>query len=453
MDLILILKIVVLCIFLCFSAFFSGSETALFSLSRLDLKKLGGKNKKKNGISELMENPQSVLVNLLLGNLLVNIGASSLATAVSLDMLKMPETINFLNNTFGISKEWINISGLSFTVGIMTFLILIFGEITPKMYALNRNRQFSLFCIDKLKIFSKIFSFPIKILDSISGWLLGLILKKEDIAIPFISVEEWKKILHQSTNEGILEKDEKEMIYHIFKFGEIIAREIMVPRIDMKCISADMTLSECLKYMKESQYSRFPVYYENIDNIIGIVHMKEILRYLRKGTLDIKVKEITRKPLFVPETKKIDDILELLRKQKTQLAIVVDEYGGTEGLLTVEDIVEEVVGEIQDEYDTDEETIEKISESEWIIDAKTPIDTLIDDMGINIDDDEYDSETVGGFIIELIGEIPEIGKKVDFQNVEFEILEATNTKIDKIKVKIDKDSIPGEIDTNEDIIL
>ena len=243
-----------------------------------------------------------------------------------------------------------------------------------------------------------------------------------------------ENLMEVGEEEGALEEDEKNMINSIFEFSETTAKEIMVPRVDMKSLEDETSLEELLGFIKENNFSRIPVYSESIDNIIGILYIKDLLHHINSKTDSIEIKKIVRDVTFIPESKDIGDLLKMFQKEKTHIAIVVDEYGGTAGMITLEDIIEEIVGEIQDEFDAEDQLFKKISDTIYEFDAKIPVDDVNDIMGIHLPEDE-DYESLGGYLYDIFGEVPEIGDKKEAIGLNFTILSVLKQRIGWVKIE------------------
>lgn len=317
----MIYKIIAIIILLFFSAFFSGSETALFSLDPLALRKIRRSGKSTKDISFLLRNPIRLLSTILVGNMLVNITASSMAGSIAIDILG--------NKGVGVS------------IGIMTFLLLLFGEVSPKRYAIEQSKKFSLFCAKPLIYISRLF-FPIYIILYRFMKIFMPNPKKE----PTITEEELKTIIDTGHREGIIAGHEKDLIGAVLGFTDTLIKDVMIPRENIKAASIDLTRDGFFKLSKEYKHSKIPIYKNSLDNIMGIVYTKEFFLYPEKSFT-----EIMRPVLSVPQIKKIKDVLQIFESQNIKLAIVLDENGLTCGLVTMEDIIEEVFGEIYDEFE------------------------------------------------------------------------------------------------------
>jgi CBS domain containing-hemolysin-like protein len=411
--------LIILVIFLFLSAFFSGAETALTSLGKLKVKELMQKGEKwKKTIAIWIEDPNKILTTILIANNVVNIGAASLATALCIEIFKSK----------GIGIAW----------GVTTFLILEFGEITPKIFARQHAEKLSLLVIKPLRVLSFFLSPLIKALVFLTNLFLkplGGEMKKES---SFITEEEIRGLISAGEKEGVLEEGEREMLHSIFEFGDTRVSEVMIPRVDMVAIEEGITLDLLLNLIKEKRHSRIPVYREDIDEIVGIFYVKDLLGLWREDQ-EIKVKDLMRSPYFVPELKKVSDLLHEFQKKKVHMAIVVDEYGGVSGLVTLEDLLEEIVGEIRDEYDVEEILYKRLEDGSILVNAKMDIGEANKKLKINIPEDD-DPETVGGFILDLLGRVPRRGEEVEYKNLKIIIVEANEHSLSKLKIKKVKES-------------
>jgi magnesium and cobalt transporter len=252
-----------------------------------------------------------------------------------------------------------------------------------------------------------------------------------------ITEEEVKLLLDVSEKEGVIDEEESDMLQSILRFKKIIIRETMTPRTEITALEKNSTLEDILRIANTEKFSRIPVFEENIDNVVGILYLRDLLKHWGKKPEDINIMDICRKPFFVPETKSIEELFKEFKLKKTHMAIVIDEYGGTAGIVTFEDILEEIVGDIQDEYDSDEEEIIKISENCYIVDARIDIDKFDDYFETQLPREKY--ETVGGFIHHLTGKVPQKGERAEFKNLTFEIVQGSDRRIEKIKVFVNED--------------
>jgi putative hemolysin len=415
---ILIIEAVCLLGFLILSAFFSGSETALFSLNKLQLKKMQKEESgwRVNSIIKLLDDPQKTLITILTGNMFVNIAASSLATYLAIKL--------FGNVGIGIAG------------GIMIFMILVFGEIVPKSLAISNAEAIAKKIARPVEIISS-FLFPLilffKIIINALYYFFG---KKRVKEKKEITEEDLITLINVGKDEGVIEEEEKKMIRNIFEFGDTMVKEVMVPRVDMACIPSEAKLNSILRLIKKMGHSRIPVYKKTIDNIIGILYTKDLLVvyeqwYKSKEKFDLK--KIIRRAYFVPENKKIDDLLDIFQRDKIQIAIAIDEYGGTAGLVTMEDVVEEIVGEIIDEYDKETKLYEIIDNNTVIADGIISIDKINELLNIEISENDF--ETLGGFIYDLMGRVPNKNETIEYKNIQITIEQVVKNRIIRVIIK------------------
>ncbi|MEL7834940.1 gliding motility-associated protein GldE [Fodinibius sp. Rm-B-1B1-1] len=417
------IQVVIIILGLLFSALFSGSEVAFFSvINQQDL--LADRDvegTKDRQIAKMLEKPRRLLATILICNTFANIIASVLAAVVTGNIVAY----------FGLPELWI----YTVEVVVLTFMILILSEITPKVMAINN---------------------PVKSARRVSGFIYGLFLLLKPlsslIANSTLSLEERlpkpnskmtsediMTMAEVSEQEGSIKSDEREIIENVIEFGSTTVREIMTSRVNIVAISIESSLNEVLQLIREKGLSRMPIYENDLDNIVGVIHSKDVLPYINADVerTTINWRTIARKALFIPSTKKVDDLLRDFQQEKTHIAIVVDEYGGTEGLITLDDILEEIVGEISDEYDETEENLyTKFKSGVYIFDAKVDLDDMeeILDIDITTGDDEY--ETLGGLVYHLTERIPNVGERVYYKNMELTIHSIKNNRVKKLRVKV-----------------
>lgn len=396
---------------LCLSAFFSASETALMSLSKIRLiHMVEEKVKGASVIDRLRDNPSKLLGTILVGNNLVNIGASSIATLLAI-------------KHFGDTS-------VAIATGITTVLVLIFGEITPKSFAAQNSEKISLIVARPISILTYLFSPIVVVFTHIANFFMRLLGYKGDSSLPVITEEELKSMVKLSEEEGVIEDHEKTMICNVFDFGDQLVKDVMIQRTDIVAININATYDDIINLIRTEQYSRYPVYINRIDNIVGILNVKELVYRDPEEVFDLK--KFAKKPYYTFEFMKTSELFNEMKKQRIHIAIVLDEYGGTAGIVTMEDLVEEIVGEISDEYDTHTKEIETIREGEYIVDGSTKIEDLNELIGTRIESEHYDS--VGGFVIELMGRLPKQGESVEYMNTELFIESMERNRIKKIRV-------------------
>lgn len=324
---------------------------------------------------------------------------------------------------------------LAIVTAVMTVLILIFGEITPKIMAKNNSKRFSKLVIGPIYYFGILMKPVVKILmwtSILIGRILGVEVKTENI---MFTEEDLISFVNVGEAEGIIEEEEKEMIHSIVGLGETNAKEIMTPRTSMFAVEGNKTLDDIWEEMIEAGFSRIPVYEETIDNIIGVLYTKDVLNYLKEHSTDTQVKELVREAYYVPETKSIIEILQEFKSKKVHIALVLDEYGGIGGVLTIEDLLEEIVGEIRDEFDNEEEeSIKEIDDNRYEVDAMLDIETINKNLSIDLPISE-DYESLGGLIMSELGKIPAIGDIVEFEDVKLIVVEVEKMRVSKVEIQ------------------
>ena len=405
-------------ILLIFSGFASGSEIAFFSLTPTDLSELDeDKNDSDKKIEQLRDDSERTLATILITNNLVNV------TIIMLCNYFFSHVIDFGN------AYWLQF--IVITV-LLTFLLLLFGEIIPKVYAAQRALLFCRRVADSIMVLRKVF-YPLSSVLIRSGIIAKKVVQKEN---HILSVNDLETALELTDEEEL--KDEKNMLEGIVRFGDETAKEVMTSRQDVVDLDFSLSFPDVLKCIVENNYSRIPVYQNTIDNIRGILYIKDLLPYLSKPA-SFRWQSLIRPPYFVPETKKIDDLLRDFQENKVHIAIVVDEFGGTSGIITLEDILEEIVGEINDEYDEEEKSYTRINANTYNFEGKT----LLSDFYkiLDIDDDifedvEGDADSLAGLLLEIKGDFPELHERLDYKNFTFEPIELDGHRISKIKVVI-----------------
>lgn len=410
-------QLVVLVILLMGSAFFSASETALMSISKIDARHMVDQNiKNAKIVSKLVEDPNKLLGAILVGNNIVNIGASSLATVVATDIFES--------------------AGPGIATGVMTLLVLIFGEITPKSLSTQKSQEVACFVARPISLVVLILTPVVKVLMFISNLMIRLFGGQIDTSKPFITTDELKTIVTVSHEEGVLEEEEKEMIYNVFGFGDSYTKDVMIPRTDMIAVDVNATYDEIIELYKQEQFSRMPVYQESHDNIIGVIYMKDLL-LKQFDPKNFVISDFLRDVYFVHEFKRIDELFKEMRSKKIGMAIVVDEYGGTSGIVTLEDLIEEIVGDIDDEYDMTEDSFVKIADQEYLVDGSFRISDFNDELNLDISSNEFDS--IGGFIIGLLDRFPDEGEVVVYDDITFKVEETMNNRINKLRILLSDD--------------
>lgn len=414
-----IIATILAAVLLLMSAFASGSEIAFFSLSPSDVAELeDGKFDADKKIQNLRDDSERTLATILIANNFVNVTIIMLLNYVIAGVISFGERALLLQ--------------FLFTTVILTFLLLLFGEIMPKVYARQDPLKFCRRCVGGIMFARKLF-WPIENILLKSGMMAEKIIQKENHVL---SVDDLEQALELTDKNDI--KDEQNMLKGIIRFGDETAKEVMTSRQNIVDLDIRSNYADVLKCIEDNNYSRIPVYQDNTDNIRGILYIKDLLPHLTKSS-NFRWQSLIRPPYFVPETKKIDDLLREFQENKVHIAIVVDEFGGTSGIVTLEDILEEIVGEINDEYDEEEKFYSKLNYNTFIFEGKTLLTDLC--RILNVDDEEFeevegDADTLAGLLLEIKGDFPSIHEKIDYKNYTFEVMNVEERRISKIKVTV-----------------
>lgn len=419
-------KVILLVILLILSGFFSMSETALMSVSKIRLRHMVDEGVKGAKLLEkLIEEPNRLLGAILIGNNIVNIGASAIATTLATQII-------------GGSR------GTAVATGIMTVLVLIFGEITPKSIAKQNSENVSLKVAKPINLIVMVLRPFVFVFSAISSLCIKLLGGDPKATEPFITEEELKTMVGVSEEEGVLENVEKEMIFNVFDFVDAQVKDVMIQRVDIVALDKDVTYEEVLATIKKEQFSRIPIYDESIDNIIGILNVKELI--LNNKDKEFNVLDYVREPFYTFEFKKIKEVFNEMKKSRNHISIVLDEYGGTVGIITIEDLIEEIVGDIEDEYDEHTEMIKKVNDNEYIVDGSAKLDDISEIIGVNIESEELDS--VGGLIIEELGRVPEEKEEVIINNIRFVVEKVDKNRVKKVTLYTEQSK---EIESKEEL--
>ena len=408
-------QLIAIIILLCLSAFFSSSETALTTVNQIRMRTLADNGDTRAArVLHVTGNPGKMLSAILIGNNIVNLSASSISTSLA---------IHLFGNT-----------GAGIATGILTFLILIFGEVTPKTMATIKADSMSLTVAAPIGLLMKILTPVIFIINKLSLGLMFLLHVNIKDAQKKMTEEELRTIVDVSQENGVIEHEERDMIHNLFDFGDAEAKEIMVPRIDMTFVQADATYQEVLDIFRQDMFTRLPVYEDSTDNVIGIINMKDFL--LQNDTPEFSVRNLLREPYFTYEHKNTADLFLEMRKSSISLAIVLDEYGVTAGLITLEDLLEEIVGEIRDEYDADEEDdITRISDREFYVLGSANLNDVSEALSLHFTSDDYD--TIGGYCLGLLDHLPEKNEIIlTDNNILLRIDRMEKNRIERIYIRL-----------------
>jgi putative hemolysin len=412
-----LLYLLLIFILLLFSAFFSGSETALMSFRKIRLKHLVQKGHKKAILVEkLLKQTDRLLGTILVGNNLVNVAASVLTGAL---------TAQFLEPLFGEEAAMFTATVL------MTFLLLIFAEITPKTFSAYHSEKVSFWVARPIQLLSLVLLPIVSFTTLISNFFIRAVFRAKPMKV-HISPEEIRSLISYGEEEGILEKGKREMLHGIFDISKTIVKEIMVPRPDIIAIELAESMEEILQKVVRYGHSRYPVYDGQIDRIVGFLFVKDLLPFWSRPE-GFQLGRALRPPTFVPETKRVDRLLEEFRKEKRQISIVADEYGSVAGLVSMEDLLEEITGEIQDEYDLEPQRFEHLPDGSWVLDGGLTLDEVFEVTGIKLPEGEY--ETVAGFLLDIFGKIPKESEEISYRQYLISAYKMSRHRIVKIMFK------------------
>ena len=408
MDSSVVTQLIILVILLILSAFFSSAETALTTVNRIRMRSLAEEgNKKAKIVLKVTDNSAKMLSAILIGNNIVNLSAASLTTTLA----------------YNLGGSMVAVAS-----GILTVAILLFGEITPKTLATLHPEKMSLQYAVVINLFIKIMTPAIFIINGLSSILFFILRIDPNAQDKSMTENELRTIVDVSHEDGVIESDEKEMIYNVFDLGDAKAKDVMVPRVHVTFADVDSTYEELIDIFREDKFTRLPIYKDTTDNVVGTINMKDLLLY--DNTKEFHVKDIMRKPYFTYEYKNISELLLEMRESSFNIAIVLDEYGETAGLITLEDLLEEIVGEIRDEYDDNEEDfIQEIGPHEYLVEGSTNLEEINDRLDLDLSSDDYDS--VGGLIIEHLDRLPEAGDEITTEDGIRMIVE----KLDKNRIE------------------
>ncbi|MAE49367.1 hemolysin [Candidatus Pacearchaeota archaeon] len=404
-------QIITLVILIFLSALFSGIETALMSLSNIKVNALLKQGKKgAQTLHRIKQKPHKLIITILIGNNLVNIGAASLATVIFTEM-------------FGSS-------GVGIATGVMTFLILVFGEITPKTFATQNAERVSLAVARPIELLSIILSPIVKIFEVISHVMSKLLGSKEEEEL---SEEELRTIVTMGAKEGVLNKEAAEMMHNVMEFKGTKVTQVMTPDVKVEMVDGKKKLHQILDFVVKTPFSRYPIYGETKDKIIGVLDVDDVLRYTKEKKLTRSVKSIAREVMFVPRSKEIDDLLTEFEREKKQMAIVVDEYGEVSGLITVEDILEEIVGDIFDKSHRESVFIKKVNEKLVRVDAKASVEEVNKILHLGLKAENF--STMAGFVVHRLKRLPKRGEKIKLSKVTIEVDKVTKQGVESLKIR------------------
>jgi CBS domain containing-hemolysin-like protein len=404
--------LVAIVLLLMIAAYAAAAETVIARVTRVKAHHLAQEKKKgSKALVAIVEDPAPFRNAMLITKLLAHVAGTVVATALAI--------------------QHIEEAGGVVAAALMTVVIFVVAEVVPKTYALQRSEGSALAVARPVYFLGKLFSPVAKALIVVANSMMAFLPGRGLPKGPFVTEEEIRHLVDVAEEEEEIEEEERELIHSVFEFGDTVVREVMVPRPDMVTIRADSALAEALETILKAGYSRVPIYEGDTDNIVGLLYAKDLLKRIHDSG-GVKVSELGRTPMFVPEQKKVAELLREMQNQRIHMAIVVDEYGGTAGLVTIEDLIEEIVGEIVDEYDQEEPLVEPIDENTIRVDAKMPIDEINELLGTDLPHEEWD--TVGGLVFGLTGRVPIVGEKVQFNSLEFVTERVKGRRIEKVVI-------------------
>jgi len=418
----LIVEVVLFIAALLFSGFFSSSEVALISITRAKVHALQSQGRKgAKALDTLKRSTDAIQITTLIGSTIANVAVASLATAIGITLY----------------------GNLGIAVGLVVaaVLVLVFGEIGPKMYASRYTEELALRVSRPILFFSKLLYPVLWVTDRIEQQFAF----RSGVTEPVVTEEEIKEWIDVGEEEGTIEEEERDMLYSVLRFGDTTAREVMTPRVDVVMIEDTATLESALAIFNETGFSRIPVYHERIDNIVGLLNVKDVFSAVFRQQTSATIRDLMYEPYFIPESKKIDELLKELQVKKQHMAVVLDEYGSFAGIVTVEDMLEELVGEILDEFDEEEPEVQQLEEGIYLVDARTWVEHLNEDLDLNLPlMDTY--ESIGGLVIERLGHIPRRGEvvKIEESNVTLVVMQMRGRRIVKVKLIIGPPVPPTE---------
>jgi putative hemolysin len=427
-------EIILLVVLILISSFLAMARSALVNVRKARLRQLiedgaGGQSKsdaaRARTAERLAEDAGRLLATTQLGMMLTSFFAGAVVAVLS-----APELAKAFEPWLGTASYPV---AFVLVVLVAALIMLILGNLVPEMIALRHSERLALWLARPLDVVSFVAMPIVRLVVWLSHGIARLFGAELEAGMPLVTEEEIKTLVDAGEEEGVIQVEEKRMIYSIFELGDTLTRQVMVPRTDVTALDVNTPMVEALDVIMEAGHSRIPIYEETIDNVVGVLYAKDLLGYLRDGRTDVPLSRIVREAYFIPETKKAGDLLPDLQQRRVHMAIVVDEYGGMAGLVTIEDLLEEIVGEIQDEYDTEEPFVEYISEDEYIFDARVDLDDLNRLMDAELPAEG--SDTLGGFIYTELGKVPAAGDRIAFEDLELTVESVAGRRIQKVRVK------------------
>ena len=421
-DILLIACLIIL------NGFFAASEFALISLRKSRVRHLvKSGHAPARRVQRLQEEPERFLATVQIGVTLVGTLASAIGGAIAVERLKPLLT--------GLPVEFISKAAeplaMGLVVTVMTYIILVVGELVPKSLAIRYSEQVAFMTSAPIDFLSRLFTVVLRLLTASNNFVMRFFGISTEHETSLVSEDEVKYLIREGRKSGIFEPSEEDLIHSVFRFTDTVVKEVMVPRTEIVAVEADSDIDVILRTMNEKGFSRLPVYSETIDNIIGIVYLKDILA-LHMENKPFQLDSVLRKPYIVPPNKNVSVLLKEMREKRIHLALVGDEYGGTDGLVTMEDLIEEIVGDIRDEQETELREIHEVAANRYVIDGRADIGKVNEKLGVNLPEDEF--ETIGGFVLGLFGRLPAEGDQIRHDNLMFTVLRLRRNRISRVRV-------------------
>ncbi|MDP3049206.1 MAG: hemolysin family protein [Thermodesulfovibrionales bacterium] len=412
-----IFSIIIIALSIVFIAVLSSSESSFIAVNKIRIRSLMEKgDSRAKAVQKILDEHDKLFSAVILSGNLFTVLATSIGTALAL--------------------KYFGEDGIIIAIIVMTFLTVVFGELAPKTFAVTHSEKVSLLLARPVAFYIRLISPLVWIFKVTSNLIIRMLGGKKKPVSPFVTEEEIKTMINIGEEEGTLEEEEKQMLHKVFEFGDKVVTEAMVPRTEIVSIPDDSTVGDALKLVLEEGYSRYPVIKENIDSVTGILYVKDIVKQMAQGKIEnyTPITEIVREAYYIPENKMVTELLDEMQKNKFQIAIVMDEYGGTAGLITLEDIMEEIVGGLQDEFEAmeGEKEVEIIDERTSIVAGQTGLDEINELVGSELVSEDF--HTIGGFVFGLFRRLPKVGEQVRYHNLRFLILEMEDRKISKVKI-------------------
>ena len=441
----LFLGLLLIILLILLNGFFAAAEISLISLRKSRVRHLvKNGNTKARRIQKLQEEPERFLATIQIGVTLIGTLAATFGGVIAIERIK-PFLASLPVEFFKRAAEPI---AVGIVVSVITYLTLVFGELVPKSLAIRYAEKIAFLTSSSVDVLSHAFHWILRILTVSNNFVLGLFVSSDHHEPSLVSEDEIKYLIREGRKSGVFEPSEEDLIHSVFRFTDTVVKEVMVPRTEIVALEAESDVDAILRTMNEKGLSRLPVYSETIDNVIGVVYLKDILA-LHMENRPFKLDQVIRKPYIVPPNKNVSVLLKEMREKRIHLALVGDEYGGTDGLVTMEDLIEEIVGDIQDEQEKALREIDEIAANRYLVDGKTNIEKVNERLGVSLPEDEF--ETIGGFVLGIFGRLPAEGDQVRYQNLMFTVLRLRKNRISRIRVlKYAPDQKEGE--GNEDAV-